>query len=251
MDRTKRMSRPERPPSGRPPLGFALPTGRSLDESVDLLERAGLPTGRLRNRGRDLVLEEGDFRYLLAKPADVPTLVYRAVAGLALIGSDVLRESGTDGVELLDTGRGRCRIVVAGPREAAARFAAGETARMGIRVATKYPRIARTAFEERGIAAEIVKLSGSIELAPRLGLADCILDIVQTGSTLRANGLIPFEEIAPVSLRLVASRSAARLDWERIEAVRAALAACGTAEGEAGEPEERGEGSRGKKEGRR
>jgi ATP phosphoribosyltransferase len=219
-------------------LTFVLPTGRTLDEAVELLKVAGFPVRRLEERGRDLVIEEEGFRYLLAKPADVPTLVFRGAAELALVGSDVLWESGADLMELLDTGRGRCRIVVAGPRETAARFSAEEAARMGIRVATKYPRIATSAFEERGISAEIVKLSGSIELAPRLGLADCILDIVQTGSTLEANGLVPFEEIAPVSLRLAASRTAFRTRGERVEAALSALSrACRTGGGSAEESE--------------
>lgn len=197
-------------------LTVALPTGRVMEEARTLLKSLGLPTEALGQEGRDLVVEEGTVRYLLAKPTDVPVYVLWGAADLALAGSDVLRESGAPLVELGDTGYGRCRLAVAGPPAISALFSGAGNRRQGLRVATKYPRIAEGHFSARGTQVEIVPLHGSIELAPRLGMADCILDIVQTGSTLRANGLVVLEDVGPVSLRMVASPRSARLRWDLI-----------------------------------
>lgn len=200
-------------------LTLCLPTGRVLDEAVEVLENLDIPTQRLRDRGRSLVIQEGDFRFLLAKPMDVPVYVHYGIADLALAGSDVIWETGASLVELADTGRGLCRIVLAGPKKVAARFLGHESRLMGLRVATKYPRIAEAFFADRGIQVEFVHLNGSIEMAPRLGLSDCIVDIVQTGSTLKANALSVIEEIAPVSLKFVASCKSLQLAWDGIEEI--------------------------------
>ncbi|MDI9369523.1 MAG: ATP phosphoribosyltransferase [Synergistaceae bacterium] len=199
-------------------LTVALPTGRSFPEAADLLASAGLPTTSLASTGRRLVLEEGGFRYILAKPSDVPLYVSRGAADLGFAGGDVLQESSLPLVEILDTGRSRCRIVVAGPAQQAPRFSGHRSELMGLRVATKYPRIADAHFSRKGVQVDVICLNGSIELAPSLGLSDCILDIVQTGSTLRANGLQEFEFVAEVSMRLVAGRRSATL--RRAEIVR-------------------------------
>jgi ATP phosphoribosyltransferase len=197
-------------------LSIALPTGRVLSEAQDLLASLGLPTAKLRKAGRSLVVHDGNCHYLLAKPMDVPLYAHYGIADLALVGSDVLAESASSLIELADTGRGRCRLVVAGPQALDSRFWGHESAIMGLRVATKYPRIADSHFASRGAQVRIISLNGSIELAPLLDLSDCILDIVQTGTTLEANGLVVLDEVAPVSLRLVASRRSAQLRWQEI-----------------------------------
>jgi ATP phosphoribosyltransferase len=198
---------------------LCLPTGRVLDEAVEVLEELGIPTSGLKERGRALVIQEKGFRFLLAKPMDVPVYVHYGIADLALAGSDVIWETGASLVELRDTGRGACRIVLAGPRKVASLFLGHESQVMGLRVATKYPRIAEDYFADKGIQVEFVHLNGSIEMAPRLGLSDCIVDIVQTGSTLKANSLSVIAEIAPVSLKFVASRKSLQLAWDDIEEI--------------------------------
>jgi len=198
---------------------LCLPTGRVLEEAIEVLEELDIPAGKLRDRGRALVIQEEGFRFLLAKPMDVPVYVHYGIADLALAGSDVIRESGASLVELRDTGRGVCRVVLAGPKKVAALFLGHESQLMGLRIATKYPRIAEEYFAERGIQVEFVHLNGSIEMAPRLGLSDCIVDIVQTGSTLRANSLCIIAEIAPVSLKFVSSRKGLQLAWDVIEEI--------------------------------
>ncbi|MEA3284420.1 MAG: ATP phosphoribosyltransferase [Synergistota bacterium] len=200
-------------------LTIALPTGRVMKEAIELLREAGLPSKKLSNPGRELVIEEDGIRYILAKPMDVPLYVDRGVADLALVGSDVMWESGARLVELLDTGMGRCSLQVAGPPELGERFRCHRSELMWLRVASKYPKIADDHFSRRGVQVEIVHLNGSIELAPMLGMTDCILDIVQTGTTLKANGLVTLEKVAPVSLRLVASRKSASLGWNGIKPV--------------------------------
>jgi ATP phosphoribosyltransferase len=195
-------------------LTFALPTGRSLDGCIELLEGAGLPVNGLKNAGRNLVIEEGNFRYLLAKPLDVPVMTYYGAADLALAGSDVIDESDIPLVELLDTGYSKCVMAIAGPQEAAGKFSGNICKLMGLRVATKYTHVAEKTFSSWGVQIKILKLNGSVELAPALGLSDCIFDIVQTGSTLRANGLVVIREVMPVSLRLIAGSGAVQTNWE-------------------------------------
>lgn len=200
-------------------LTLALPTGRSLETCTALLLEGGLPAEPLLRPGRNLEFRCGEFRYLLAKPTDVPTLVHFGAADLGFGGTDVILESGAELLELLDTGEGRCRMAVAGPPSLAERFCGHESERMGLRVATKYPRTAEREFSDRGIQVRTVPLHGSVEIAPALGLADCILDIVQTGTTLKANGLVVLEEFFPVSLRLVSSLAASQLAWRALEDV--------------------------------
>lgn len=129
-------------------LTIALPTGRVMEEAVSLLREGGLPSGKLLAPGRELVIKEDDIRYILAKPMDVPLYVDRGVADLALVGSDVMWESGAKLVELLDTGMGRCSLVVAGPPEMRERFASHRSELMWLRVASKYPRIADEYFSK-------------------------------------------------------------------------------------------------------
>ncbi len=201
-------------------LTIALPTGRVFSQAVDLIRGAGLPWKELSSPGRRLVMEEEGIRYILAKPSDVPLYVGYGTADLAFAGGDVLLESGMPLVELLDTEQGKCSVVVAGPRSVASRFLGHSSELMGIRVATKYPRIADRHFSSRGAQVDILHLHGSIELAPKLGLADCILDIVQTGNTLKANSLEILEEVCSVSLRLVGSRKSIAFRWPEVREIR-------------------------------
>ena len=194
-------------------LTFALPTGRSLEDCIEILEGSGLPVDKLKNHGRNLVVDEGSFRYLLSKPSDVPAMVHYGAADLAIAGNDVVEESGISLVELLDTGRGKCFMAVAGTKRVAEKFNGNTCSLMGLKVATKYTRIAENTFNSWGVQIKILKLNGSVELAPALGLSDCIFDIVQTGSTLKANGLMVIKETAPVSLRLVAGSGSVQLRW--------------------------------------
>jgi len=194
-------------------LTFALPTGRVMEDCIEIIEGAGLPAARLKNAGRNLVVDDGNFRYLLTKPSDVPAMVHYGAADLALAGSDVIEESGIALSELLDTGRGKCFMAIAGPDGAAEKFSGHTSRLMGMRVATKYPRIAEKTFAAWGVQIKILKLNGSVELAPALKLSDCIFDIVQTGGTLRANGLRVIKRTAPVSLRLVAGCGALQMRW--------------------------------------
>jgi ATP phosphoribosyltransferase len=200
-------------------LTIALPTGRVFSDAVEMIAGAGLPCDGLASPGRKLVIEAGEFRYILAKPSDVPLYVSYGTADLAFAGGDVLLESAMPVVELLDTGAGRCSVVVAGPRSQAERFRGHASELMGLKVATKYPRIADGHFSARGVQVDIIHLHGSIELAPKLGLSDCILDIVQTGSTLRANSLEVLEHVCDGSLRLVASRKSTALRWKEVQSV--------------------------------
>jgi ATP phosphoribosyltransferase len=194
----------------------ALPTGRSVDACLSIIEGAGLPAKNLRNAGRNLVVDEGNYRYLLGKPSDIPTLVSQGLAELAIVGSDVTSESDVELTELLDTGRGRCFMAIAGLPDLAERFDGHASGLMGLRVASKYQRTARRVFESWGAHVKILHLNGSVELAPALGLADCIFDVVQTGGTLKANGLVVLKRTTDVSLRLVANPGALQLRWEAL-----------------------------------
>lgn len=204
-------------------LTLALPTGRSLPDCTEIIARAGLPVENLKNAGRNLVITEGRFRYLLSKPSDVPAMVYYGAADMAIVGNDVIEESGIALAELLDTGKGRCVMAVAGPENMAERFGGHVSKLMGLKVATKYTNLAEKTFASWGVQIKLLKLNGSVELAPALGLADCIFDVVQTGGTLRANGLRVIKETLPVSLRLVASVSSMQLRWSSLWGVVKAI----------------------------
>jgi ATP phosphoribosyltransferase len=200
-------------------LTVALSKGKLLAGSEQLFRRAGLPFPAA--EGRRLVVPMDGIRFLFVKDMDVPTYVEHGVADCGIAGRDVLLESGSDVYEPLDLGFGRCRLVVAEPRGAARR-------RSTVRVATKYPRVTAAHFLGRGVPAEVVKLAGSVEIAPGLGLADCIVDVVETGRTLQENGLEAVEDVAASSARLVVNRAsfhARREELSRlIEALRRAVA---------------------------
>jgi ATP phosphoribosyltransferase len=181
-------------------LTVALSKGKLLSGTRDLFRRAGLPFPD--GETRRLVVPVGALRFLFVKDGDVPTYVEYGVADCGIAGRDVLLEAGSDVFEPLDLGFGRCRLVVARPSGAAPAAVAST-----VRVATKYPKVAARHFLGRGVSVEVVSLAGSVEIAPGLGLADCIVDVVETGRTLRENGLVEVEDVAESSARLVVNRA--------------------------------------------
>src|SRR5215210_1686866 len=186
-----------------PQLTIAFAKGRMQDEALGLLGRAGVRVSleALNSRRLAVTDESGSYRFIFVKPADVPVYVEHGTADCGIVGRDVLLESSADLLQPLDLQLGRCRITVAA--------CAGELkADLGaLRVATKYPRLTAAHFGARGIPVEIIQLSGSVELAPVLGLANCIVDVVETGRTLLENGLDIVEVITSSTARLVVNRA--------------------------------------------
>ena len=186
-------------------LTLALPKGRMLDPAQALLTGMGIRSLEPASRRLLLTDEPAGLRFILLKPADIPTYVEYGAADLGIVGKDILLEQQPDVYEPVDLGFGFCRLVVAEPRELWER---DDPARWSwVRVATKYPRLTEAYFSERGIQAEMVKLDGSIELAPLVGLAERIVDLVQSGETLRANGLVEVAEILTSTARLIVNRA--------------------------------------------
>lgn len=202
-------------------LVVALAKGRLTDETLLALAQAGisLPAG---DTGRKLVLPstDGSLRYVMAKPADVPTFVEYGAADVGICGLDVLRESGRNVYEPLILPFGYCRLSLAGPAnrpDTPLRYESQP------RVATSFPRLTSAFFRARGVNAEIITLKGSVELAPLVGLADLIVDLVQSGNTLRENGLVEFRTIMQSQAVLIANRAAYRLKPDAIEQFVTAL----------------------------
>jgi ATP phosphoribosyltransferase len=193
------------------PLKLAIPRGALWGETLEALDRIDVDTSEMRGDSRSLVFEASGMSLVTMRPSDVPTYVESGAADLGITGKDVLLEH-TDRVvyEILDLGYGSCRMVLAGRR---GDESLGETERRlgGMRIATKYPRIAERYFEETGHQAEVIEVKGSVELAPLVGLADGIVDLVATGRTLEENGLEIREEIASSTARLVANRISHKL----------------------------------------
>ncbi|SMO65398.1 ATP phosphoribosyltransferase [Melghirimyces algeriensis] len=187
-------------------LVIAMPKGRIFNESLQLFRQAGYPVSEEMMEGsRKLIVEvpEESLSFLLVKPMDVPTYVEHGVADLGVAGKDVLMEENREVYEILDLKISACRISVAGMSD--------WKPVLNPKVATKYPRIADRYFREKGQQVEVVRLNGSVELAPIIGLADRIVDIVSTGRTLQENGLVELEKIASITSRLIANRSSYRL----------------------------------------
>jgi ATP phosphoribosyltransferase len=204
------------------PITIAVPKGRILKVLVPLLEKAGISAQCLLGDDRRLVREspDGQVRYLLLKPDDVPTYVEYGAAQLGVVGRDTLLERAYELYQPVDLGIGVCRMVVAAKP--------GATIPPVARVGTKYPRIARQHFAARGTQVEVLYIQGSVELAPLTGLADLIVDLVETGSTLRENGLEEREVLFPISSVLVANRSLFKLHHTRLAPLITRLrAVCG------------------------
>jgi len=196
-------------------LTFALAKGRLADKSLELFEKIGITCDEMKEKSRRLIFtnEEKKIKFFLAKASDVPIYVDYGAADLGIVGEDTILEEDRKVYELLDLGFGKCTMAVAGHKEAKSKLKDLYT----LRVATKYPKIATNYFyKERHKTVEIMKLSGSVELAPVVGLSDVIVDIVETGSTLRENGLEVLEEICPVSARVIANRVSMKMEYERI-----------------------------------
>lgn len=196
------------------PLRIALTKGRLEKDTVGLLEQIGYDCTAVRNKGRKLILPigSGEIEVVLAKAADVITYVEHGVCDLGVVGKDTILENGTSFYELLDLGFGKCRFAVAG--RAGYNFYDGFKAKT---IATKYPNVARTHFENKAMDIRFIKIEGSVELAPLLGLADAIVDIVETGSTLKENGLEVYEDVCPISARLIANNASLKLRKQEIE----------------------------------
>ncbi|MCX8006511.1 MAG: ATP phosphoribosyltransferase [Coriobacteriia bacterium] len=206
-------------------LRVAVPKGALYDDSVAALARAGIDAAALREPGRSLVVRCGDVEFVIAKPTDVPIYVAYGAVDAAIAGRDVLEEAGLEVVELVDLGFGACRFVVAEP-VGALRSAEEMYRHLGqIRVATKYPRITERHFAERGLQVEIIKLAGNIEIAPLIGIADWIVDITATGTTLRENDLRVVEEVMESTARFVANPASLATKTARITEMAERLAA--------------------------
>jgi ATP phosphoribosyltransferase len=195
-----------------PTLTIALAKGRILDETLPLFARAGVVADEDPEASRKLILatSKADVRFLVVRPSDVPTYVQYGAADAGIAGKDVLLEHGSEGLyQPVDLGIGRCRLVVATRRS----FDWAGTVQRGarIRVATKYVKTAREHFARKGMHVDLIRLYGSMELAPLVGLADVIVDLVSTGNTLRANDLVAVEDIMPITSRLIVNPGALKL----------------------------------------
>lgn len=198
------------------PLRIALTKGRLEKDTVALFERIGYDCTALHEKGRKLILQvpDANLEVVLAKAADVITYVEHGVADIGVVGKDTILEMNGRFFELVDLGFGKCRFAVAG--KVGDTIYGGYT---GKTIATKYPRVARTFFEGKGMDVDIVKIEGSVELAPLLGLADAIVDIVETGTTLKENGLEVFEDIVPISARLIVNMVSMKLRQQELESL--------------------------------
>ena len=198
--------------SGR--IRIAITKGRLLDRSVELFERAGLDCAPIREPGRRLVHSVPNYPMdaVLAKAPRVITYVEHGVCDLGIVGKDTILEKGGSFYEVLDLGFGRCRFALA-VKQGSDFYGTYKTRR----VASKYPEVTRAFFAGKGMDVDIIKIEGSVELAPILGLTDAIVDIVETGATLKANGLEPIEDVAPVSARLIVNTASMKLYKTQIE----------------------------------
>lgn len=197
-------------------LTFALTKGRLADKTLELLEIVGITCEEMKDKNtRKLIFVNEDLKlkFFLAKGPDVPTYVEYGAADIGVVGKDTILEEGRKSYEVLDLGFGKCRMCVCGPSKARELLSSREM----IHVATKYPKIAKDYFyNQRNQTVDIIKLNGSIELAPIVGLSEVIVDIVETGSTLRENGLEVLEEVCPLSARMIVNPVSMRMESDRI-----------------------------------
>ena len=203
-------------------ITIALPKGKLFKPSAELLAKAGWTAAGLSEKSRKLVIanDELKLKFIITKTADVPTYVEYGAADIGIIGKDVIAESGKDVYELLDLGFGRCHLMMAVPKE---RRRPHLTDYAHTRVVTKFPRIAEEFFAQQGMQMEYIKLHGSIELGPLIGLSESIVDIVETGTTLRENNLEEIVSIMDSTARLIVNRVSFKLKFERINPMVDAL----------------------------
>lgn len=195
-------------------LTIALAKGRLADQTMELFEEIGLPCEEIKEKSRKLIFvnEALKLKFFLSKASDVPTYVEYGAADIGIVGKDTILEENRNLYEMLDLGLGKCNMAVAGKEELLGKLHTMNN----LRVATKYPKIATDYFNRMHQTVEIIKLNGSVELAPIVGLSDVIVDIVETGSTLKANGLTVLEEICPLSARIIVNRVSMKLEHKRI-----------------------------------
>lgn len=200
-------------------LTFALGKGRLADKTLELLESIGITCEEMKDKSsRKLIFvnEELKLKFFLSKNPDVPTYVEYGAADIGVVGSDIIREENRRVYEVLDLGFGKCRMCVCGPAEAGELLQHHEL----IRVASKYPNIAKDYFyNKKHQTVDIIKLNGSVELGPIVKLSDVIVDIVETGSTLRENGLSVLEEVCPISARMIVNQVSMQMEAERIKKI--------------------------------
>lgn len=198
------------------PLRIALTKGRLERDTVAMFERIGFDCTAVHEKGRKLILPIGDnqFEVVLAKAADVITYVEHGVCDLGVVGKDTIIENGSSFYEVLDLGFGKCKFALAAPK--GTDFYSGYASKT---IATKYPNVARSFFEGKGMDVKIIKIEGSVELAPLLGLSDAIIDIVETGSTLKENGLEVIEKVCDISARLIVNTASMKLRKQEIDAL--------------------------------
>lgn len=198
-------------------LTFALGKGRLAKQTLELFEKIGVTCEEMKDKStRKLIFvnEELKLKFFLAKGPDVPTYVEYGAADIGVVGKDTLLEEGRRAYEVLDLGFGKCRMCVCGPESAGELLKHHEM----IRVASKYPRIAKDYFyNKKHQTVDIIKLNGSVELGPMVGLSDVIVDIVETGSTLKENGLVVLEEICPLSARMIVNQVSMKMEADRIK----------------------------------
>lgn len=196
-------------------LTFALAKGRLAKEGMKLLEQLGITCEEMHTQTRKLLFEsdQDQHAFFLSKASDVPTYVEYGVADIGIVGKDTIVEENRATYEVIDLGFGGCHMVVAGPENQKLTLEQGKF----LRVATKYPRIAKDYFESKNMPVEIIKLNGSVELGPIVGLSDVIVDIVESGATLRENGLLVLDTIMPLSARVIVNRASMKVKAEVIE----------------------------------
>lgn len=184
-------------------ITFALPKGRLAEQTITVLEKCGIDCSSLKSNTRQLVLWDADklYKFIFVKPSDVPTYIERGAADIGVAGKDTLIEQNKDVYELVDLKFGKCKMCVAGFKNNRNRISSGN-----LKVASKYEAIAREYYEAKGINVDIIKLNGSVELGPIVGLSDVIVDIVESGKTLKANGLVVLEEICSLTARLIVNK---------------------------------------------
>jgi len=197
-------------------IAIALPKGRLLPEAIKLFEATGIEGLEGLMESRPLLCEDvtGAYRFMVLRPADIPTYVEYGATDMGVVGKDILLEQERDVYEPLDLKFGACRLVVAQPKNLQQRWSPGGFS--SVRVATKYPKLAERYFSQHGVQVEIIRLSGSIELAPLVGLCERIVDLVDTGRTLQENDLEEVEEIATATARLIVNRAALKTKHQQV-----------------------------------
>ncbi|MBE6047372.1 MAG: ATP phosphoribosyltransferase [Clostridium sp.] len=195
-------------------ISIALTKGRLEKETVKLLDKAMYGTEELKDKGRKLVFKDTkeDIKYFLVKAADSITYVEHGVADIGIVGKDTLMESENNYYEVLDLGIGKCKFILASLPEKDVLRKIGH-----IKIGTKYPTVAREYFKKKNMDVEIIKIEGSVELAPILGLCDAIVDIMETGTTLKENGLIVFDTICDISARVIVNKASFKMKSEEIQ----------------------------------